>query len=108
MAEWHLNDLRNGLEQRGWRIESVPGDDYRVSATWKIQRAKKFSVLIDFDGLDDLVTLPIEQSYSCHVRDCSLLALSFRKRGERGSMRRKRWSEELEGFLNALDDADVE
>jgi hypothetical protein len=60
----------NGLEARGWRIVAeLSGDDYRVSATWEIERStQRPSVFIDFDRLDDLITLPLEQSYGCCIR----------------------------------------
>ena len=35
MARWHLDELRSALERKGWRVVAqLPGDDYRVAATW--------------------------------------------------------------------------
>lgn len=40
MAQWHLDDLKNNIEQRGWRVLSQQdGGEYRISATWVIQRS---------------------------------------------------------------------
>ena len=105
MAEWHLREIRNALEARGWRIVAQhPGDDYRVSATWEIERSTKESrVFLDFEGLDDLITLPLEQSYSCRIRGHNSLGLDFGRKGAGGSRRRQKWQSDLQQFLNELD-----
>jgi hypothetical protein len=54
-------------------------------------------VLIDFDGLDDLVCLPLSQSYGCSVRGRPDLNLYF------GKGRRPQWGNDLRGFVEALD-----
>jgi hypothetical protein len=99
MADWHLTDIEEALKRRGWRIvERLPGDDYRVSATWQLERGNdKRNVLIDFDGLDDLKTLPIEQSYSCTQRGARN-SLYFRRKGARNE-----WHAELAAFVLALE-----
>lgn len=104
MAKWHLDELRNALERRGWRYEGeLPGDDYRISATWRFGRSGRDTfLLIDFEGLDDLRTLPITESYACHVRG-SQHALYFRRRGHRGSRSRDHWLQELAAFVAVLD-----
>ncbi|MFC1745780.1 hypothetical protein ACFL35_17440 [Candidatus Riflebacteria bacterium] len=52
MAQWHLNDLRNSLIQKGWDIVAeLPGDDYAISGSWQIQRGDK-AFIIDFNGLN--------------------------------------------------------
>ena len=105
MAEWHLREIRNALEARGWRIVAEhPGDDYRVSATWEIERStKRPRVFIDFDGLDDLAALPLEQSYGCDIRGHDSPGLYFGRKGKRGSIRRQNWQTNLKQFLNELD-----
>jgi hypothetical protein len=105
MAEWHLLEIRNALEARGWRIISQhPGDDYQISATWEIERStKKAPVFIDFAGLDDMVTLPLEQSYGCRIRAHNSLGLDFGRKGEGGSRRRQKWRGDLKQFMNELD-----
>ncbi|HXG68394.1 MAG TPA: hypothetical protein VNO70_25085 [Blastocatellia bacterium] len=105
MANWHLEELRNALERRGWRIVSeLPGDGYAISASWEIQRSDKApSLFIDFNGLADMVTLPIEKSYGCQVRGYESLSLYFRKRGETGSNRKQIWQSDLKQFIESLD-----
>jgi hypothetical protein len=104
MADWHLQEIRNALEAKGWRIIAEhPGDDYRISATWEIERStKKPPVFIDFEGLDDLVTLPLEQSYDCRIRGHDSLGLYLGRKGEGGSRRRQNWQNDLKQFLNEL------
>jgi hypothetical protein len=60
-------------------------------------------VFIDFDGLDDMVTLPLEQSYGCQIRGHPSLGLGFGRKGEGGSRRRQKWQSDLRQFLNELD-----
>jgi hypothetical protein len=68
VADWHLRELERELARRGWRIEAVlPGDDYRVSASWKITRGDAEHFL-DFQGLDDLETLPLDEAYGVDIR----------------------------------------
>ena len=90
MAQWHLDELQEFLERRGWRIVAQQaGDGYRISATWVIQRSTQLEpLLIDFEGLDDMKTLPLERSYGCHIRGCSLISLYFGKNGHKSSSRR--------------------
>ena len=96
MAEWHLTDLRNALRRRGWAVLAEhTGDDARVSGSWEIQRSTAVPPLfIDFDGLDDLLCLPMSESYACHVRGGA--GLYFRRPGDR-------WRAELEAFVRSID-----
>ena len=105
MAEWHLRELRNALEAKGWRILAEhPGDERGLSATWEIERStKKPSVFIDFEGLDDLITLPLEQSYACNIRGNRSSALYFSRKGSDGSRRRENWRDDLQQFLIDLE-----
>ena len=104
MADWHLTDLRSAFERRGWRFEAeLPGDDYRISATWSFTRSGGTvrSLLIDFDGLDDLRALPLNESYSCTARGTSH-SLYFRRRGDNDPPARDRWVGELDSFVEAV------
>jgi hypothetical protein len=102
MAQWHLDELRSALERKGWRITELPGDDYRVSATWALERpAQAGSVFIDFDGLDDLAVLPLAKSYGCEMRDTPH-GLYFARRGEKNSPARERWDERLDEFVRLV------
>jgi len=104
MSEWHLDQLRNALERRGWRIIAEhPGNDYEISASWELARSKnQTTIFIDFEGLDDMITLPIEKSYGCHLRGYGSSSLYFRKRGEGDSKKRQLWQEELNEFIESL------
>ena len=104
MADWHLTELRAALERCGWHFESeLPGDDYRVSATWSFARSGKpaQALLIDFDGLDDIRTLPLNESYGCRARGTAH-ALYFRRRGTNDPPARDRWQSELDDFVTAV------
>jgi hypothetical protein len=101
MAQWHLDELRAALERRGWRLTAeLPGNDRDISATWTLSRSggKTTELLLDFDGLDDMKTLPISESYACAARGTGK-SLYFRRRGEKGTPTRERWREELGAFV---------
>jgi hypothetical protein len=103
MAQWHLDELRGTLERKGWKITELPGDDYRLSATWSLNRsAQSPEAFIDFEGLDDMKTLPIVESYACSERG-KPNSLYFGRRGERHSRTRESWKAELEVFVRAID-----
>jgi hypothetical protein len=99
MAEGHLRELREALSRKGWRVVAeYPGDDYRVSGSWEIQRSTRAApILIDFSGLDDMVCLPMPESYGCAIRGRTDLALYF------GKGRRSRWESDLRVFVESLD-----
>ena len=99
MAEWHLEDLRCALEKRGWLITVHAGDDYRSSGTWELRRPRDTkAVWIDFNGLDDMRTLPVGQSYGCERRGTSI-GLYFRR-----ARAADIWKRELATFLESLED----
>jgi len=100
MARWHLNDLRASLEQYGWRVVAeLPGDDYRISGSWELHRGNSTSVvIIDFEGIDDMRTLPIQEAYACRIRG-SEHSLYFGRRGRSGSAARGRWRAALASFV---------
>lgn len=104
MADWHLTDLENALTHRGWQVvKRLPGDDYAISGAWQIQRSTQIQpLIIEFEGLDDLRTLPVEESYGCHIRGHFQVGLYFGKKGANRSSHRKRWLEELSRFVDAL------
>src|SRR5687767_14852499 len=102
MAQWHLDDLRRAFERLGWRITSeLPGDDYKISATWELRRAgDPRKLLLDLDGLDDMKVLPPTESYGCRVRGTDH-TLYFRRRGTGDEAARERWRKELAAFVEA-------
>jgi hypothetical protein len=97
MGDTHLNELRTGLEEKGWRLISRgEGDGYRISEVWRIQRSTRIGPTeIVFDGLDDMRTLPVERAYACEVKDHKDIGLYF------GAM--KEFRKALPAFLRALD-----
>jgi len=58
--------------------------------------------MIDFDGLDDMKTLPVAESYACSVRGTSN-SLYFRRKGVGGSRQAERWPEELAAFVAGVE-----
>jgi hypothetical protein len=110
MADWHLEEIRRGLKKAGWRIVAEhPGDEYRLSATWEIARDRgDVKILIDFDGLDDMDTLPVEKSYGCAVRGSTGLMLYFPKKGMNNSPPRHRWTQNLGLFIDNLGNVEPE
>jgi len=98
MAIWHLDELTDALERRGWRCVQLAGDGYRISATWELKRAGDDRVLhVDFDGLDDMRTLPLAESYGCSVRETGRV-LYFRRQRTR-----ELWFSELREFVSDLE-----
>ena len=98
MATWHLEELRNALERRGWRCVELPGDDRRISATWELSRAGDERHLhVDFEGLDDLRTLPLAESYGCSIRETGGSVYFRRQRA------REIWEREIRAFVDALE-----
>ena len=104
MAAEHLAELKAALEKLGWRIaKEMPGDEYAISGTWELCRSGDSNVLLDFNGLDDMRTLPLTKIYGCDVRGTSH-GLYFLRRGTSGTKRRARWSDELSRFVTAIGD----
>ena len=103
MADWHLDELLHALDRRGWRVTAeLPGNDYNTSGTWELRRSGDPRVLlIDFDGTDELGTLPVLETYACQARGTGH-SLYFRRRGESGSRQRARWQEELSAFVEGV------
>ena len=98
MAIWHLEKLRVALERRGWSCVELPVDEFGVSATWELRRSRDERVLhIDFEGLNDLRTLPIHESYGCRVRETGE-GLYFRRQRTLGL-----WQEEVAAFVEHLE-----
>jgi hypothetical protein len=111
MARWHLDELRRSLERRGWRVVAeLPGDDTRISGSWKLERARDSAagVIIDFEGLggDGLHCLPMDESYACRARGTQH-TLYFGRRGTPSSPARARWRQELALFTKAVGSASV-
>lgn len=93
-----MHDLRNGLEHRHWRVtQELPGDDYRISAVWKVARPNGKQVFhLEFQGLDESAVLPIERAYGCSIREAPDISAYFARVG-------RTWPEELQAFFDKLD-----
>jgi hypothetical protein len=104
LSKPHLQALEEALLRKGWRVVAVhPGDDYRISATWEIQRnSQELSSFIDFDGLDDMTCLPLEESYGCHIRGQSAKDNTARLYFRRPNKSRALWEKDLATFVLAL------
>jgi hypothetical protein len=104
MSKPHLRALEQELARKGWRVIAVhPGDGYRISATWEVQRSSKEpSLFLDFNGMgpDGDYCLPLEESYGCQVRGREAVGLYFRRVNRSQSL----WEQELAAFVQALDD----
>ncbi len=96
MGQWHIDEIANSLEQKGFRfIERQPGDSYRISASLVFARSLDNLAILNFDGLDDMVTLPTEKTCGCRVRDTDI-SLSLRKK------RNQEWHSDLEAIIEMI------
>ena len=97
MSNFHLTQLEVALERNHWDIaERRPGDGYRYSAIWIITRPDGSTRLsLQFDGLDDMETLPIEKSYACNIAEFPEVNLYFARKG-------RSWKEGLKQFIDRL------
>jgi len=97
MANWHLDELEKSLNAIGWEIvDRLEGNNYDISGSWNIQRKTKHR--IDFNGLDDLITLPLEKSYGCYITEPSI-SLYFHKKGPT-------WKNALAEFIHKVNELD--
>ena len=104
MADWHLSELRGSIEKVGWRfVAEHPSENIYFSGSWEFHRdASEPNLFIDFNGIDDLVPLPMNESYGCHVRGDQANGLYFSRKGTDGSERRETWRRELKEFVGKI------
>ena len=97
MSQTHLLDLRRALEQYGWTIsDELGGNDYDISGSWLVTRSDESATLhIDFEGLDDLETLPMDKAYACRIRENPKLGAYFARKN-------RSWPSELAKFIREL------
>ena len=97
MSVEHLRVLRKSLEDNYWVVdEELPGNDYNVSAYWKISRPNgDSSMCLEFAGLDDLETFPIEKAYACTEVGKPEVSCYFGKVS-------KSFAQELSNFIEGL------
>ncbi len=104
MAKWHLDELQNSMERSGWRLVAVhASNDIYISASWESEGGKgEPNIFIDFEGIDDLKTLPLDESYGCHLRSDRTISLYFGRKGKNGSSRREAWKTDVRHFAASL------
>ena len=102
MAQWHLDGLRDALSKKGWDVVGeLAGNDYDIFGSWQIQRSTRRPALhIDFEGLDDMQTLPMTRAYACRLREHTKSSLHF--------SRQRTWKAGLRTFISELDKMDDE
>ena len=105
MAQWHLQELRVALEQRGWRlISEQPGDDNSISAYWHLQRSvNEPTLVIGFEGQGQTDCLPLSKSYGCFVVGEENIKLYFKRRSQENKERHQQWQEELQKFIGQME-----
>jgi hypothetical protein len=104
MAQWHLDQLMEELERKGWQfVRFIPSEDLYVSGSWEIRRFGSLkSIFIDFNGVDDLNTLSMEESYGCRIRE-KTDGLYFSKQGiDKKSENYKIWKKNLKDFVENI------
>jgi hypothetical protein len=77
----HLKILETLFERNYWTVDRrAPGDDFSISEIWHLRRPKGTGTLtVEFDGLDDMVCIPVEKSYGCNVVEIPKSGLYFSK-----------------------------
>lgn len=97
MSLEHISGLRNKLENSNWKItKELEGDDYSISAIWKISRPNgEHRLNLVFEGLDEKEVLSIDESYGCYILENKDLSLYFKKLN-------KGYASDLRNFINEL------
>ncbi|AZQ84394.1 hypothetical protein EKO29_10410 [Colwellia sp. Arc7-635] len=77
----HIEALRDKLSKHKWSVdEELTGDDYSISAVWKLSRFYGSShIYIEFEGLGDFAVLPLNEAYACHLQGDNSFSLYFGK-----------------------------
>ena len=97
MTQSHLNDLEAAIERAGWTVVAKKnGDRHGISALWQLERRRdKAALTLEFNGLEHLTTLPVEQSYGCSVVGHRDAECYFARKG-------RSWPRELRKFQTFL------
>jgi hypothetical protein len=98
MSSQHLSGIKSALERSQWRvIDELPGNDHFISAVWRIARPDGSGIFhLEFEGMDDLDTLPIERAYGIRVREAPEIGAYFARPS-------RTWPVKLEQFINNLE-----
>ena len=105
LAEWHINILRESLEERGWMIlDELSGDSERLTKIWVLQRHES-TIQIQFEGFDENGVFTFYRSFGCHLKGKPEIGVYLPKRKPRSSRPHaaEAWEEELDTFLDELD-----
>ncbi|MBK7884368.1 MAG: hypothetical protein IPJ81_11715 [Chitinophagaceae bacterium] len=96
MAQWHLDELENKIQQTGWIIISQLQEEEH-KAIWVIKR--KSIQYIDFSCFDTMgYPVPLQESFGCQIRETKV-NLYFYKKGEN-------WKNNLSEFISKLNNLD--
>ena len=77
---WHIDEIRNSLTKKGWRILSEElQDDDRYTCFWEIALNSK-QVTLAFEGYDEFDTFDFSQSFGCHVLEDQSVAIHLPKK----------------------------
>lgn len=102
LAQWHLDALKTALSGQGWRVTEKPGNGRDIAASWELQRGNDARrPVLDFQGLDDMNTLPIERAYACTLRGTTT-SLYFGRKGDGTN-----WTEQLAAFVRQMETPDA-
>jgi len=72
-----------------------------VYGYWEISRPNgDCKLTIEFEGLDDMVTLPIENAYGCRITGMPSITAYFSKL-------KRSWPKELEQFISKLNEIET-
>lgn len=97
MAQWHLDEIENSMNQIGWVITKRIESSASSLGGWIIKRqSERF---VDFDGIFDhrgnTIKMPsLDKAYACGIRDTQI-SLYFYKKG-------KNWNESLQKFVDEM------
>ena len=101
MAQWHLDEIENSLNRIGWTIieRKNPNEKENFIGAWIIKRASERIMDFEgiFDGMGNTIKNPsLDKAYGCQINGTDI-SLYFYKKG-------KKWDENLEGFINEIND----
>jgi hypothetical protein len=98
MSNQHLRDIKAVLERNHWRVQDeLSGDDHGTSAVWRVARPDGADAFhLEFQGLDDMETRPIERAYGINVREAPEIAAYLARVS-------RTWPTELAQFIANLE-----
>ena len=79
MSRKHLEHLKTILLEQGWQVRRVlSGNGYQISETWHLlhQESQK-SLHLQFEGLDEFISVNVEETELCRIKEKPKRTLSF-------------------------------